>query len=244
MTSGFNKLRISLIGTLLLTTIFPLAGHGGPIGGRKTAGVSGTVFDPLGAVVVNAEVSVRGASDKTETATNGEGKYEIVLPPGIYSLDVRSPGFCRAHRASFNVRPQAHVKFDFTLLACPSHGPGPMSYASFTLKSGSSEPSDFLIHFGKRTDSQDTIDFEGAVAGNSYYDSNTKVTNRPQSYVRVVLTYDCWTISANHLTLSKRTLRMELSGDVTIFDGVQERRAKSAVVDFALSTPIANVKEL
>ncbi len=245
MTSVFTKPRIRLTVMLLMGTALPLVCHGWPIGEihQNAVSVAGTVSDPSGAVIVNAKVLVRSSSFERETATNQEGKYEIELPPGILSIEVRSPGFCRAHRPSFNARAQMQVKFDFTLLVCPSHGEGPMSYESFTLKSGSSTPPAFLIRFGKRTDRQDTIEFEGAVTEIAYYDSDTKLTDRHKNQVKVAVIYDCWTISANHLTLNKRTLRMELSGDVAILDGVQESKGSRAEVDFALPRPIANVKD-
>jgi lipopolysaccharide assembly outer membrane protein LptD (OstA) len=116
-----------------------------------------------------------------------------------------------------------------------------MSYESFALKGGFVGTPDFLIRFGKRTDKQDTIDFEGALTQITYYDPDTKVEDHRQIYVNAAVTYDGWTISASHLTLNKRTLRLQLSGDVAILDGVQETKVKSTEVDFALPRPVVNV---
>jgi len=243
MTGSFTRVWLSLTRTLLMGTILIIVGHGWPLGAihQKAARVAGTVFDPIGAVVVDAKVAVRGSSFERETATNGEGQYEIELPPGIYLIEVRSPGFCRARRASFRARPQIKVNFDFTLLICPSHSEGPMSYEPIALKSELSEPTELMIQFGKRTDRLDTIEFEGALTQITYYDSDTKITDRRQIYLNVTVTYDGWTISASRLTLNKRTLRLELSGDVAILDGVRETKVKSAEVDFALPTPVVKV---
>lgn len=244
IASGIARVRISTTGTLVMVTILTIVGHGWSIGAihQKTARVAGTVFDPSGAVVVNAKVSVRGSSFEKETATNEEGQYQLELPPGMYSIEVRRMGFCLARRASFKSRPQIKVKFDFTLLVCPSHGEGPMRYESFALKSDPSEPPDFLIRFGKRIDKQDTIEFEGALTEIAYYDSDTKVTDRSQNYVNVAVTYDGWTISAKHLTLNKRTLRLGVEEDVVISDGTRETKGTRAEIDFSLTNPVVNVK--
>jgi Carboxypeptidase regulatory-like domain len=208
---------------------------------QMTARVVGTVFDSNGAVVVGALASIKSESFNKEAATNGAGEDEVELPPGIYSIEVRSPGFCRARRASFRALTQNTITFDFTLLICPSHGDGPMSYESFALKADSSEPPDFLIRFGKRTEKESTIEYEGVLTEITYYDSDTKVTDRRQIYVNIAVTYNGWTISASRLTLNKRTLRMELSGGVAILDGLRETTVKSAVVDFALPKPVFNM---
>jgi hypothetical protein len=243
MTNSFTRLRISLIITLLLGAMLTNVGHAWSIGAnrQKTASVAGTVTDPSGAVVVDAKVSVKGSSFEGETATNGAGQYDFNLPPGLYSIEVRSTGFCRARRASFRALPQSKTTFDFALLICPSHGEGPMSYESFVLKSNSSAPSDFLIRFGKRSETTDTIEFEGALTHGAHYAPATQTTGQRQVYVTAAVTYDHWTMSATHLRLNKQTLRLELSGDVAILDGVQETRGKRAEVDFSLPRPVVNL---
>jgi hypothetical protein len=218
-------------------------GHALSIGAnhQKAASVTGTVTDPSGAVVVDAKLSVKGLSFDGETATNGAGQYEFNLPPGLYSIEVRSTGFCRARRASFRALPQIKTTFDFALLICPSHGEGPMSYESFVLRSNSSAPSDFLIRFGKRSESPDTIEFEGALTQGAHYDPGTGTTSQRQVYVNADVTYHHWTMSATHLSLNKQTLRLELRGDVAILDGVQQTKAKRAEIDFSLPRPVVNV---
>lgn len=243
MTNSFSRLRISLIITLLSGAMLTNVGHDWSIGAnhQRAASVAGTVTDPSGAVVVDAKVSVKGSSFEGETATNGAGQYEFNLPPGLYSIEVRSMGFCRARRASFGALPQIQTTFDFALLICPSHGEGPMSYESFELKSNSSAPSDFLSRFGKRSETPDTIEFEGALTHGAHYDPGTQTTGQRQVYVNAAVTYDRWTMSATHLSLNKQTLRLALSGDVAILDGVLQTKAKRAEVDFSLPKPVVNL---
>lgn len=240
-----NRFRLSLFALLSMVTILTFVSGARTIGkiSEKPARLAGTVFDPAGAVVLNAKVSVRGSSFLKETVTNPAGQYEMELPPGIHSIVVWSTGFCSARRASFIASPETQIKFDFTLLVCPSHGEGPVSYQPFVLRSDTSEPRDFLIRFGKRTDKQDTIDFEEALTEISYYYPETKLTDRRRTKVKVEVTYDRWTISASHLVLNKRTLRMDLSGDVAILEGNHETRGQSAEVDFSLAGPVVNVTQ-
>ena len=63
---------------------------------ETTAGLQGTVKDPSGAVVSNAQVVVTGntlVGDKT-IKTDSNGYYHLVnLPPGVYAITVKAEGF-------------------------------------------------------------------------------------------------------------------------------------------------------
>jgi hypothetical protein len=61
-----------------------------------TGGVSGTIYDPKGAVLAGAEVSVvNTATGEIRSATTGSsGEYRISdLPPGVYTVTVTATGF-------------------------------------------------------------------------------------------------------------------------------------------------------
>jgi len=63
---------------------------------QSPASISGTVFDPSGAVVTGATVILhddeRGAQQSS--ATNADGSYAFpALPPGHYRIEVHAPGF-------------------------------------------------------------------------------------------------------------------------------------------------------
>jgi hypothetical protein len=63
---------------------------------ETTAGLQGTVKDPSGAVVSNAQVIVTGSTlvGNKETRTDSGGYYRFAnLPPGTYSLTVKAEGF-------------------------------------------------------------------------------------------------------------------------------------------------------
>ena len=64
--------------------------------GAVAGSISGTVKDPSGRVVPNADVTVREVSTGIEhqTRSNGSGYYTLpVLPVGHYELQVHAPGF-------------------------------------------------------------------------------------------------------------------------------------------------------
>jgi hypothetical protein len=60
-----------------------------------TGQISGEVFDPSGAVVGGAKISLTGADGlRREAASSSIGHYAFpLLAPGIYQMEVRAPGF-------------------------------------------------------------------------------------------------------------------------------------------------------
>src|SRR5450759_2104620 len=63
---------------------------------ETTAGLQGTVKDPSGATVANANVEISGASllGVRKMKTDDSGEYRVTaLPPGTYTLTVTAPGF-------------------------------------------------------------------------------------------------------------------------------------------------------
>lgn len=69
-----------------------------PAATGSTGTIAGTVTDPSGAVIENAEVVVREASSNAmrETSTNKWGEYIVALvPPGHYYISVEHSGFRR-----------------------------------------------------------------------------------------------------------------------------------------------------
>jgi outer membrane receptor protein involved in Fe transport len=62
----------------------------------STAQLNGSVHDPSGAVVPGAVITIADVSKGflRSTTSDGQGNYQIVLlPPGIYTVTVTSPGF-------------------------------------------------------------------------------------------------------------------------------------------------------
>lgn len=73
---------------------------------ETTGGLQGTIKDPTGAVVSNAQVELTGTSlvgsKKLETDSSGYYRFSN-LPPGIYSVRVTAPGFTLLKRDAINI---------------------------------------------------------------------------------------------------------------------------------------------
>ena len=75
-------------------------------GQAATGTISGTVTDPAGAVVANAQVEVRNTETNVPypTVTTDAGVYTVLrLPPGPYNVTVSAPGFKKLVRGGLAV---------------------------------------------------------------------------------------------------------------------------------------------
>jgi outer membrane receptor protein involved in Fe transport len=82
------------------------------------ASVTGTIRDPVGQVIVDAEVQMLnlGSGTAFKTTSNSEGKYELgQLALGSYMLSVKSGGFAVATRSLTLRRNESYVE-DFSLV--------------------------------------------------------------------------------------------------------------------------------
>lgn len=85
---------------------------------ETTAGLQGTVKDPSGAVIPNAQVTVTGTTligDKS-AKTDSSGYYRFAnLPPGTYSLTVKAEGFATTKREGLDLQAGRLPTVDFAL---------------------------------------------------------------------------------------------------------------------------------
>jgi carboxypeptidase family protein/TonB-dependent receptor-like protein len=104
--------------TLLLLVLLSLFVVLTASGQQTTGQVNGTVADVSGAVVTNAQVSVRNPEtglQRTAT-TGGTGQYVIAqLPPGSYDVRVQSQGFSTVVQKSVSLLVGTAVTLDFKL---------------------------------------------------------------------------------------------------------------------------------
>ena len=88
--------------------------------------VTGTMFDPSGALVPNAQIkAVDEKGHSLVGASNSEGQFEIKLLPGLYSLEVSGAGFLTIKHPEFFVINSATGKMaiDFVLFGGKYHEP-------------------------------------------------------------------------------------------------------------------------
>ena len=87
---------------MALCLAIPLAGIA--LGQETTGNIKGTVKDPNGAAVQNANVSATNNQRTWTTTTDVQGEYHFQqLPVGIYVLSVSSTGFAEAKRENIPV---------------------------------------------------------------------------------------------------------------------------------------------
>jgi hypothetical protein len=105
-------IRITFLVPLLLAAAAVMSAQIG------TGSVTGVVYDPTGAVVPNAEVTVTDVDRNTPrvTTTTATGDYTVTaLDPGRYSVTVKHPSFRAATVAPFRLEVDQKARVDFTL---------------------------------------------------------------------------------------------------------------------------------
>lgn len=102
---------------LLLYTLSPIT-YNLAVSQTTSAGVSGRITDPSGAVVVDAEVEIKNTdtNDSITVKTNGDGLYNIPsLKPGHYLINVRKAGFRSVTVTEVELNIQDNVVRNFAL---------------------------------------------------------------------------------------------------------------------------------
>ena len=85
---------------------------------HPTASISGTVFDPSGAVVAGATVILHDAEHGVQqsSATNDDGSYAFpALPPSHYRIEIHAPGFKPYLRTDLELGAADALKIDVSL---------------------------------------------------------------------------------------------------------------------------------
>jgi hypothetical protein len=104
-----RQLAVALYLLVLSTVAFGQAG---------TGTITGTVTDPAGAVIANANVEVRNTDTNVPypTVTTETGAYTVLrLPPGSYSITISAAGFKRLIRSGLTVDAGQTLPLDLTL---------------------------------------------------------------------------------------------------------------------------------
>jgi hypothetical protein len=110
--------RLGYIGVALLTATI-LLGFSAPVVGQAVdATLLGTVTDSSGGVVVGAQVTITEMNTGVarSAGTNDSGNYEFpTLPPGVYQVTVKHPGFRQEVRPGVELRVNSAARVDLQL---------------------------------------------------------------------------------------------------------------------------------
>jgi hypothetical protein len=92
----------------------------------QTIKLTGSIFDPGGAVVVNGNIKVIDQKGRATSAnSNSEGEFLLNLLPGIYALEVGATGFLTVRHKEFLIvnSTTGRMSFDFILFGAKYHEP-------------------------------------------------------------------------------------------------------------------------
>src|SRR5512143_950887 len=93
--------------TLALTAVVLMLLGSSSLYAQFNAGLEGTVFDPTGAVVPNATVTLHEVSTNVDhnTVSTSAGNYRFTaLPPGAFSITVKASGFETASQSGITIQ--------------------------------------------------------------------------------------------------------------------------------------------
>jgi len=114
----FSFLPVSGFSILLVALLF-FATRPMPVHAQVSSGsILGYIYDPSGALIRNAEVTVTDANRAIvrKTATDSSGSFSIAeLSPGVYSVTASSPGFGEITQSDIRVLVNTETRTDFHL---------------------------------------------------------------------------------------------------------------------------------
>ena len=114
----WGRLRNSIVSLLVMLALVLSIPHSASAQGSASANLSGTVHDSTGAVVPDANVTLRDTQKGTErkSSTNDAGVYVFTsVPPGVYSLSVAKTGFAPATQQNLTLLVNQDITQDFIL---------------------------------------------------------------------------------------------------------------------------------
>jgi hypothetical protein len=243
-----------------------------------SASVGGTVkliFGDHTFPVAKARLEVRGISDEEEeydAVTDKAGTYTMDLPQGTYRMRLAwMGGECSTiRRASFELRANEHLAFDFLVMECPTGDPvrrdlpfegqaakesvesqniNPMNvpspeqtekYQEQLIPAERDHWPEITVSFGK---------YDNQVNEIRYFPLHQVVINPfaipdppiPLS-LPVTITVDRYTLRALEVVLDKKKMLFKAKGEVSISDGTTTSTGSSAKLSFSAGRPTLKIK--
>ena len=109
--------RASLVTALAALLLLPVAALRVAAEGASGS-ISGTVRDPSGAVIPNANVTLVNVEQKVkiEGRSGADGTFKFAaIPPGGYRLEITRPGFAYTKSADLDLKPSGDLHQDITM---------------------------------------------------------------------------------------------------------------------------------
>lgn len=114
----FSFLPVSAFGILVVALLFSIAQPLPVLAQVSSGSILGYVYDPSGALITNANVTVADANRAVvrKTTTDSAGAYSVAeLSPGVYSVAASSPGFGEITQSDIRVLVNTQTRTDFHL---------------------------------------------------------------------------------------------------------------------------------
>ena len=214
--------------SLLMLTVMLLSTVPISYGQTATATIVGTVLDPQGAVVANANVVARNVETGIERATKStsEGLYRFGnLPPGVYDVSVEARGFANggAKAVRLQVGEQRDVNFNLVV-----------SGSTATVDVTAAEP---LVETGK-TEVSSVIDSKqvATLPTTTSFNGIGGVANDYQGLATIApgVKYDFTTVSSDLIgpgAVNNRGIQVNVDGGTISDQVVSSRNALGASVE-------------
>jgi len=114
----FSFLPVSAFGILVVALLFSIARPLPVLAQVSSGSILGYVYDPSGALITNAQVTVSDANHDVvrKTTSDSAGAYSLAeLSPGVYSVTASSPGFGEITQSDVRVLVNTQTRTDFHL---------------------------------------------------------------------------------------------------------------------------------
>lgn len=107
-------------------------------GAQDVGSISGSVFDPAGAQIAEAKVSLRGIRGASEVRTDNEGRFSFLnLVPGEYTIEAETRGFAKT--MVNGIRVESGIETHVSKITLMVNVPPCLRDAAVPMASGSSQ---------------------------------------------------------------------------------------------------------
>lgn len=221
---------------LLLTTLLVVASAHLSVpksGDHESARVGGTVRDGLGAAIPGASMQFGNRESHYIVATDSYGTYSAELGPGVYTVDVIKPPFCKGDRAPVSVTTRQQLRIDFILPvnmapsdSLPNSQKSIGCYKEEQIATLGTKRLWPLVLYGSRERKDSAIIYSGLKLRTREYPHGESVEERYPA----IFTYDALTLTADQLVYRPSHRSIVGLRDVSLQGGTKPTQHGSKMV--------------